>query len=374
MTAIRRLNLQDFRSYETLDQRFDGRSVVLTGPNGSGKTNLLEAISLFSPGRGLRSAKLSDIRRQGTASFGAGLALGTAEEPEETRLSVRAAPPQAERREVRVGGQPASGPGAFLDHLAISWLTPAQDRLFVEGASERRRFLDRMTMTQDKAHATASAAYEKAMRQRTAALTGPRAADPRLLSVLETQMAEAGVAVAAARRAMAASLARGYESLREGAFPGAEVALEGLLEEALAAAPASDVEADFAERLARGRRRDAEAGRALEGPHRADLHVTHREKGRPARLCSTGEQKALLIGLVLSGAAAGAARADIPLILLLDEVAAHLDPDRRQALADILDTLGCQAFMTGTDEGLFDAWKGRAQAFRVQNAALSEAG
>ena len=371
MTAIRHLTLQNVRSYAALDQSFDGRSVVLTGPNGAGKTNVLEAVSLLSPGRGLRSARLSDVRRQGAESFGVGAALG---EDDPVRLSIRSAPPRPERREARIDGQPASGPGAFLDHLAITWLTPAQDRLFMEGASERRRFLDRMTLTRDRAHAQASAAYDKAMRQRTAALTAPRAPDPRLLTILEQQMAEAGVAVAAARRETAAMLARGYEGLRQAAFPGAEVALEGTLEEGLATRGAADVEAEFAEALARARRRDAEAGRALTGPHRADLHVTHADKAQPARLCSTGEQKALLIGLVLAGAAARQAGTDTPLVLLLDEVAAHLDEDRRAALADILDRLGCQAWMTGTDDALFAPWAGRAQRFRVADGELAQLG
>ena len=372
MTAIRHLTLQNVRSYAALDQSFDGRSVVLTGPNGAGKTNVLEAVSLLSPGRGLRSARLSDVRRQGADGFGVGAAMGAGDEA--VRLSIRSAPPRPERREARIDGQPASGPGAFLDHLAITWLTPAQDRLFMEGASERRRFLDRMTLTRDRAHAQASAAYDKAMRQRTAALTAPRAPDPRLLTILEQQMAEAGVAVAAARRETAAMLARGYEGLRQAAFPGAEVALEGTLEEGLATRGAADVEAEFAEALARARRRDAEAGRALTGPHRADLHVTHADKAQPARLCSTGEQKALLIGLVLAGAAARQAGTDTPLVLLLDEVAAHLDEDRRAALADILDRLGCQAWMTGTDDALFAPWAGRAQRFRVADGELAQLG
>ena len=372
MTAIRRLTLRDFRSYPALDLALDGRSVVLTGPNGAGKTNLLEAVSLLSPGRGLRSARLSDVRAQGADGFGVGLALGTDANPASTRLSIRSQPPRTERREARVDGQPVSGPGAFLDHVAMTWLTPAQDRLFVEGASERRRFLDRMTLARDRAHARASGAYDKAMRQRTAVLTGPRQPDPRLLSVLERQMAEAGVAVAAARRETAALLARGYESLRQAAFPGAEVALEGTLEEGLATRRAADVEAEFADALARARRRDAEAGRALTGPHRADLHVTHAPKAQPARLCSTGEQKALLIGLVLAGAAARQAAGGPPLILLLDEVAAHLDGDRRAALADILEGLDCQAWMTGTDAGLFAPWAGRAQAFTVADGGVAQ--
>ena len=366
--TLTRLTLRDFRSYAALDLALDGRSVVLTGPNGAGKTNLLEAVSLMGPGRGLRSARLSDVRRQapggdgGADGFGVGVGTG------DVTLSIRSQPPRPERREARIDGQPVSGPGAFREHLALTWLTPAQDRLFVEGASERRRFLDRMTLTQDRTHAQAAARYEKAMRQRNAALAAPRV-DPRLLSILEVQMAEAGVAVAAARRETTARLAAGYAAIRQGAFPGAEVALEGELEEALATTPASDVEGGFAEALARARRRDAEAGRALAGPHRSDLHVTHAEKGQPARLCSTGEQKALLTGLVLAGAAARAA--DAPLVLLLDEVNAHLDADRRESLALILEGLGCQALMTGTDESLFAPWAGRAQFLDVTPGAVT---
>ena len=354
--TLTRLTLRDFRSYAALDLALDGRSVVLTGPNGAGKTNLLEAVSLMGPGRGLRSARLSDVRRQGADGFGVGVGM------DDVTLSIRSQPPRPERREARIDGQAVSGPGAFLDHLALTWLTPAQDRLFVEGAAERRRFLDRMTLTQDRTHARSAAAYEKAMRQRTAALLSPRP-DPTLLRVLEVQMAEAGVAVAAARRETTARLAAGYEAIRQGAFPSARAALEGTLEEALADQPASDVEAAFAEELSRVRRRDAEAGRALTGPHRSDLHVTHAEKEQPARLCSTGEQKALLTGLVLAGAAARAGEA--PLVLLLDEVNAHLDADRRESLAIILEGLGSQALMTGTDDSLFAPWAGRAQFLRV---------
>ena len=369
--SIRRLTLRDFRSYAALDLRLSGAPVVLTGPNGAGKTNLLEAVSLLGPGRGLRGAKLSDVQRQGAEGFGVGVSLGSPAEPDATRLSIRAAPPKPERREARIDGQPASGPGAFLDYLSLVWLTPAQDRLFVEGASERRRFLDRMTLTQDRAHAAQSTRYEHAMRQRTAALTAGRA-DPRLLTALELQMAETGTAIAAARRATAAQLAAGYETLRAHgqAFPAAEVALEGLLEEDLAEARAPEVEARFAERLAEVRARDAEAGRALDGPHRADLHVRHAGKDQPARLCSTGEQKALLIGLVLAGAAARP-DADTPLVLLLDEVNAHLDDSRRAALAEIVTALGCQAFMTGTDAELFSDWRGRAEAYRVAGGEVA---
>ncbi|WOI53920.1 DNA replication/repair protein RecF [Parvularcula sp. LCG005] len=372
MRRIRRITLQDFRSYRQLDLVLDGRSVALSGANGSGKTNLLEALSMVSPGRGLRRAALGDMQRQGTqGGWGVGVQLMGEADFEPTPLSVMATPPAPFRKVARVDGSSAPSAGVFLDYLNFSWLTPAQDRLFVEGASERRRFLDRMTLSRDKAHAQSSTQYEKAMRQRTAALLSGRS-DPQVLTILERQMAENGVAIAASRRVMAGELVRGYAALRSGAFPSASLSLSGRLEEALGTQDAATVEDDFAEALARSRRRDAEAGRALIGPHRSDFEVIHLEKAQPARLCSTGEQKALLIGLVLAHAAALDEAADAPLFLLLDEVAAHLDSDRRAALADILTELGCQAFMTGTDSELFAPWGARAQHFNVAADGITE--
>ncbi|MEM9421121.1 MAG: DNA replication/repair protein RecF [Pseudomonadota bacterium] len=366
MRRIRRVTLRNVRSYEALDLPLDGRSVALTGPNGAGKTNLLEALSLLGPGRGLRRTKMADIARQaGPGGWGIGLALEGVDDDEPVHLSAQAPPPPAPlKRNIRIDGTAVTSATACLDYIRFSWLTPAQDRLFVDGASERRRFLDRMTMAQDKVHALTSSSYEKAMRQRQASLSTGRS-DPRLLSVLERQMAESGVAVAAARRETVASLALGYAGLRTGPFPSAVLALEGQLEKALEHEPAAAVEDAFAEALARGRHRDREVGRTLEGPHRSDLLVTHGEKEQPAHLCSTGEQKALLIGLVLAHATSLQSVEEAPLVLLLDEVAAHLDPDRRSALADILSALGCQSFMTGTDSLLFAPWAERAAHFHV---------
>lgn len=368
---LTRLTLTDFRSYHHTEIRFDGRPVAIAGPNGAGKTNLLEAISLIGPGRGLRGARLDELPRLGGAG-GWAVAARLDDGEDERRFGVGATASKPERRVCRIDDASASGPGAFAEHMRFLWLTPAQDRLFMEGAGERRRFFDRMTLAHDPAHGKSSSAYEQAMRQRQRLLEdGGR--DDEWLNALEAQMAAAGVAVAAARRETAALLAAADVASEEAFFPAADLALEGELETALATQKAADVEDEFARELRARRRRDTEAGRALFGPHRSDLAVTHRDKGRPARLCSTGEQKALLIGLVLANARALARRGgSAPLVLLLDEIAAHLDPDRRAGLFSILDDLGFQAFMTGTDKGLFDAWGTRAQYFEARDGALHE--
>jgi DNA replication and repair protein RecF len=366
---LTRLTLSDFRSYERLDLAFDGRPVALTGPNGAGKTNILEAISMLGPGRGLRSARIDEITRRG-GSGGWAVSARIADRDGERAIGVGTNSGEENRRAVRIDGAAASGPGALAEMLRLLWLTPAQDRLFIEGAGERRRFLDRMTLTHDPAHARAANDYETAMRQRQRLLDeGCR--DDRWLAALETRMAEAGVAVASARRDMASALSAA--SVAAGPFPAADIALEGDIESALANAPAAEVEDDFAARLKSGRAADAASGRALFGPHRSDLLVAHREKGMPARACSTGEQKALLIGLVLANVRALGFRAGgPPLILLLDEIAAHLDEDRRGALYDILDALAIQCVMTGTDASLFSGWGARAQNFTVMNGRIRE--
>lgn len=368
---LRRLSLSDFRSYERLDVALDGRSVALSGPNGAGKTNVLEAISLLGPGRGLRSARLDEVGRKGGAG-GWAVAARLSDGEDERSIGVGVLAGDENRRVVRIDGAPAAGPAALAESLRLLWLTPAHDRLFMESAGERRRFLDRMTLAHDPAHARVANDYETAMRQRQRLLDeGCR--DDRWLRALETTMAEAGVAIAAARRAMAGALASAAVTDGESPFPAADIGLEGEIEAMLAYAPAADVEDEFAGRLRASRPACAAAGRALVGPHRSDLLVAHRAKGAPARLCSTGEQKALLIGLVLANARALAFRRDgPPLILLLDEIAAHLDEARREGLYDILDALGLQCVMTGTDASLFSAWRGRAQSFAVYDGALRE--
>lgn len=365
---LRRLMLADFRSWERLDLELDGRSVALSGPNGAGKTNLLEALSLFAPGRGLRHARLEELSRIGGDARWA-VSARLLEGGDEIALGVGSG--EEGGRLCRIDGSPATL-GAFAERVRLIWLTPAQDRLFADGAAERRRFLDRMATAFNPGTARALTDYETALRQRQR-LLDERRLDDLWLTALEREIAEAGVAVAAARRDAASALAAAAIEAEEALFPAADLAIQGTLEAMLAYQAAADVEDDFAARLKESRRLDAEAGRALCGPHRSDLIVTHRAKGREARHCSTGEQKALLIGLVLANARALALKPEAaPLVLLLDEIAAHLDPDRRSALFDILDGLGFQCFMTGTDAALFDAWRGRAQAFDVREGAVSE--
>ncbi len=372
---LTRLTLTDFRSYKTAEVRFDGRPAAIAGPNGAGKTNLLEALSLMSPGRGLRRARLDELPRQGGGG-GWAVAARLGGRNDEKRLGVGADAARPDRRVCRIDDASISGPGVFADHIRFIWLTPAQDRLFMDGAGERRRFLDRLVLAHDPAHAKISSAYDQATRQRQR-LLDERSRDEGWLGVLERQMAEHGIAMAAARCAMLTRLAAAAvtdDATAGRAFPAATLALDGAIEGALASAKPGDVEDDFAGLLAERRHADAEAGRATIGPHRSDLIVEHREKEQAARLCSTGEQKALLIGIVLASAKASLAapRGDAPLILLLDEIAAHLDPDRRAALFDIIDGLGFQSFMTGTDHQLFDAWGPRAQRFEARDGAVFE--
>ena len=370
---IARLQLTNFRSYHRAELRFDGRPVCFSGANGSGKTNILEALSLLAPGRGLRSAKLSELWCiEGDGSWAVSVRL--MQDGDATILGVGSLAETPDRRVCRVDGNSASGPSAFQDYLRFIWLTPAQDRLFVEGASDRRRFFDRMVATQDREFTGFANTYERAMRQRQTLLEeGGR--DDRWLSSLEQQMSEAGVAMADARRRMAITLVSQEVVGDDSLFPKADISLEGHLEAALDAAtrdgvPAADVEYEFAERLKHQRTADREARRALFGPHRSDLIVGHRAKARPARLCSTGEQKGLLIGLVLAHARSLSSKTGTapPLVLLLDEIGAHLDHDRRACLFDILEGLGLQAFMTGTDVSLFDGWADRAQHFTVSGS------
>ena len=368
---LSRLVLTDFRSYTRAELHLDGRPVVLTGENGAGKTNLLEAVSLLSPGRGLRGAAYVELAREGGAG---GWAVAATLETNEGSVRIgtgldAAADPGSRSRAVRVGGEQA-GPSALAELVSLVWLTPAMDRLFVEGASERRRFLDRLVMGFDPAHGARANAYDRALRERNKWLAD-QIFDDAWLSGLEDQMAEHGVALAAARREMLARLRGALAAAADGAFPRAEVAIEGMLEAALEKEPAVDVEDRFRRLLKDMRARDAGAGRALDGPHRSDLLVRHMGKNREARQCSTGEQKALLIGIVLANARLMAAMGRPP-VLLLDEVAAHLDAERRAALFDDIIGLGLQAFMTGTDPSLFASLGARAQNLHVECGAVAD--
>ncbi|MEO1043719.1 MAG: DNA replication/repair protein RecF [Pseudomonadota bacterium] len=351
MRRITSLTLRDIRSYEALDAQLTGRSVVITGPNGAGKTNLLETLTLFGAGRSLRGAKLSDIVRQGTGGApGAALSLG-AEGEDPLRLVVSIPAPRFDRRDVKIDGEPVKSASALAEVIRFLWLIPAMDRLFADAPSERRRFLDRIAAAGSSAHARNAARYEKAMKQRMALLD--HGGDPALLTAFEQEMVEAGLEVTACRLETAESLAAGYETLRQAAFPRAHLFIEGDVETDLAREGKDVAAASFAQRLARNRRIDRDARRTLAGPHRSDLIVTHLEKEMPAKHCSTGEQKALLIGLILARASAAKEQSEGALILLLDEIVAHLDEVRRQALAATLHDLGLQAFLTGTDEDAF---------------------
>lgn len=351
--ALARLVLTDFRNHRDALLAPGPGMVVLTGENGAGKTNVLEAVSLLSPGRGLRGAALSEIARSGG---GGGFAVSARLGGVEIGTGTEARAP--ERRQVRINGAPASAT-SLSEWLSVLWLTPAMDRLFQEGAGGRRRFLDRLVLALEPGHAVHAARYEAAMRARNKLLAeeGPR--DEAWLSALEARMAEHGAALASARAGAVELLSRRLASAPQGPFARAGLALEG-------------GGGDLSVELARGRSRDSAAGRTLIGPHRTDLAVTHLEKSQPAGLCSTGEQKALLLSIVLAHADLVAERAGRRPILLLDEVAAHLDPRRRAALFDRLQAGGGQVWMTGTESALFGEVGPGSTRFEVADAAVAE--
>lgn len=350
---LTQLALSYFRSHRRLVAAFDGRPVAFVGANGAGKTNLLEAISLLSPGRGLRRAAPEDLVRQPEAlGWKITATLQAAGQQHEVETTAQPGQP----RSLRIDGK--SAPQAALGRLgAVLWLTPAMDRLWIEGAEGRRRFLDRMALGFFPDHAEATLAYEKAMRERNRLLREQHA-DGAWYGALEAQMAQSGAQISANRRALIARLAETAAPV--GDFPMADLAL---------ACEAPPDEAGLATALSDGRRRDMAAGRSLTGPHRADLTAIWREKGMSAAQCSTGEQKALLIALILAHARALAADRGAPPILLLDEVAAHLDAGRRAALYDEICALGAQAFMTGTEPALFAQLGTRAQVLALQDDA-----
>ena len=373
-TAIRKFTLTNFRNYGQLSLTVDRGLVVLTGDNGAGKTNLLEAVSFLTPGRGLRRAAHEDIAR---AAADSGFAINARIEGAFGEASLGTGtlsdqPGQIEPgRKVRVNGVPVKSTDELLDWLRVIWLVPAMDTLFNGPAGDRRRFLDRLVLAIDPQHGKRALDYEKAMRGRNRLLTdGSR--DEGWFEAIEMQMAETGVAIASARMELAGLLSGMIEKLPDdGPFPKSDIALDGILEGMVGTMPAVDIESAFATRLSEHRYRDRAAGRTLEGPHRSDLSVRHRPKAMPAALCSTGEQKALLTGIILSQARLVAEMTGSTPILLLDEIAAHLDPGRRAALFDILLDLDCQAFMTGTDASLFSSLDGRAQFFDVRAGTVA---
>jgi DNA replication and repair protein RecF len=365
---VRRLMLRDFRSYATLDLAIEGRLVVLCGENGAGKTNLLEALSLFSPGRGLRRAELAECARIG-GSGGFALSIEIEEDGEARQLGSGWNPAEGDgpaERTNRIDRAPASSSRAFSDHVRIVWLTPAMDSLFAGPASERRRFLDRFVLAIDPGHGARVNRFERALRGRNRLLEEPRN-NASWLDAIERQAAELGVAVAAARLDCVTRLQALIEAERDDAspFPWAKLALEGPIEVLVADGPALAAEDRYRALMRDNRARDAAAGRSLIGPHLGDLAVWHGPKDAAAATASTGEQKALLVGLVLAHARLVAEMSGIAPLALLDEIAAHFDPRRRAALFDALTRLGGQAFLTGADPAAFADLKGRAQMFEV---------
>src|SRR5215813_2404034 len=365
---IRRLSVTNFRSYHGAQIDVGARLVVLVGPNGAGKTNLIEAISFLAPGRGLRRATLEDVAfSEGDGSWAVsadvegalGLAtLGTGIEPPASEDAVVA-------RKCRVDREPVASASAFADHLRVVWLVPAMDGLFNGPASERRRFLDRLVLAVDAEHMTRVNALERALRSRNRLLEDARP-DQHWLDAIEHETAELAVAVTALRvetvsRLQAALAARENAA---SAFPAAEIALEGWMERLVPLQPAVEVEDRYRAVLRDNRGRDAAAGRTLDGPHLADLSVTHARKDIAAA-ASTGEQKALLIGLVLAHAGLLAEMSGFAPVLLLDEVIAHLDPLRRAALYAELESVGAQAWMTGADAAAFADIEAKAQMLEV---------
>ena len=359
---LARLTLTDFRSYAAATIAPGPGFNILSGENGAGKTNVLEAVSLLSPGRGLRGSTLGEMARSGGAGgFGVSVRLA-GDAGHEAELATGTLPTAPERRQVRVNGAGASA-NALSEWLSVLWITPAMDRLFSEPASGRRRFLDRLVLALEPGHAHHAARYEAATRARNKLLAEPEGADPSWLLALEAGMAEHGAAIARARAHAVEALGDVLDAQAAGPFARAGLALSGWK---------SAGEDAFLAELKAGRGRDAAAGRTLAGPHRSDLVVTHLGKGQPADRSSTGEQKALLLGIVLAHADLVATRAGRRPILLLDEVAAHLDPSRRAALFERLAAGGGQVWMTGTEGSLF-AGVGEASWFEVADGEVRAA-
>ena len=372
---VTRLALSRFRSYAAAEMRPQAPLVVLAGSNGAGKTNVLEALSLLTPGRGLRRATLGEIaldRGDGGWAISAGVegAYGEAQ----LGTGIEAGETEARTRLCRIDRVPVGSAAAFAEHVRVVWLTPAMDGLFLGSGGERRRFLDRLVLAVDAEHGSRVNALERSLRARNRLLE-EMAPDPAWLEAVEHETAELAVAVAAARAETVRRLAGLIEATKDPAspFPWAALALDGAVEAAVLTQPAVEVEDDYRAVLRDYRARDRAAGRTTQGPHLTDLLAVHGPSGAPAERCSTGQQKALLIGLVLAHARLVAEMAGFTPIVLLDEVAAHLDPERRAALYDALAKLGAQVWMTGADPAAFDALKGRADLYAVTPGAIAPA-
>ena len=373
-SRIHRLTLTHFRNYRAASLDTRGDMVVLVGPNGAGKTNCLEAISFLSPGRGLRRARLEDAAdNQGDGSWAVSAevegALGLATLG--TGIEAPRGEAQTTGRRCRIDREPVGSAAAFGDHLRMVWLTPSMDGLFLGAASERRRFFDRLVLAIDSEHSGRVSQLDRALRSRNRLLE-VRNFDDHWCDAIERETAELAVAVAASRGQTAVRLAAMLRARGElSAFPSAQIALEGWMENALLTEPATAVEDRYRDILRKSRARDAAAGRTLDGPHLTDLQVIFAPKNMPARDASTGEQKALLIGLVLAHAALVAESTNIVPLLLLDEVVAHLDPTRRAALFAELAKLGAQVWLTGADPLAFTGIGPRCETFDVENGRIA---
>jgi DNA replication and repair protein RecF len=370
MAYVSSLKLHNFRCYS--DARLDSLSpgfVVLAGPNGAGKTNVLEAVSLLSPGRGLRTAKILEIQCR---AAGAPWAVSSTITDKNGSVQIGTGlDPQAEKRVIRINSEAVRGQAVLSDYLSCVWLTPQMDRLFLDSASHRRKFLDRLIFAFDPGHAGRVNRYENAMAQRSRLLRD-NVNDRTWLEALESQMAETGIAIAAARLEFVSRLQSASAESKDELFPAARLTSSGTLETLLARGPALEAEELFKYQLVESRNRDAVTGGAATGPHKSDLQVVYAAKDMSADQCSTGEQKALLIGIVLAHAKLIAAERGAPPILLLDEVAAHLAHDPRAPLYDILGGLKGQVWLTGTEEKLFESIQTSGQFFHVENATITQ--
>jgi len=372
---VEALRLTDFRNYAEFTLSAGLGPIVLTGPNGSGKTNLLEAVSLLTAGQGLRRAPYPELTRVGATGWAMAATVRTPLGPRRIGTGLKPQDGARAGRTVRIDGEDQSGSGALADLVEILWLTPAMDSLFTGPVSERRRFLDRIVPSFDPGHRARLNQFERAMQQRNRLLADD-VREPARFAGLERIMAETGVAIAAARATAVAELAAVIEARRQAspnsAFPWASVAIVGTLEVELASHPAVEVEDAYVATLHDARERDRAAGRSLDGPHRSDLTVGHGPKEMPASVCSTGEQKALLIGLVLAHAdLVRKHRGGAAPVLLFDEVGAHLDPVRRAALFAEIEALSNQTWMTGTDVEAFSGLAGRAQFLRLEGGRVA---
>ena len=374
---INRLTLSDFRNYPTLRIETSRPLVALTGQNGAGKTNVLEALSLLVPGRGLRGSAFNVIARlNGSSSWAVAADIETPDDNYKIGTSFEGDPSSEDGgntgRNAMVDGEVQRSSGVLTNYLKMLWLTPAMDRLFAGPASDRRRFFDRLVAAFDAHHGARVSAFEKLMRERNFLLQDPRC-DYTWLASIERQMAEHAVAIASARNAAAITLAKHFAGYANSSpFPWGILQLVGDIEQLSAHIPAVQAEEEYAKILYDSRNVDRAQQRTLKGPHRTDFSVTHGPKNAPAELCSTGEQKALLIGLILAQARSVKEMVGAAPVLLLDEVAAHLDSDRRRGLFEALTELGVQAWMTGTDENLFSEAGAHSALYHVEHGSIVE--